>query len=218
MRRAHLAGYDRVGEARIAGGRRSEIATHFIPPGVPGFEGAGGRRGPGFDFVSDLDGSRARAARYLRRAGFPGGRHTGRAPIVLGAPDDPAVRDQVRFQRRQFERLGFRVPLRVMAPQRLLEACQTANARIRVCPFGWYRDFPDAQSVLDALFNGRSIQPQGNTNVPQPNVPAINAAMEAAKALSDPAERARAWARIDRRIVAEAPAVPQVWPRSVNLR
>jgi peptide/nickel transport system substrate-binding protein len=136
----------------------------------------------------------------------------------MAVPEDPAARRQIEFSRRQFERLGFRVRLRPLRAQRLFEECSTPRARIHVCPFGWYRDFPDAQSVLDPLFNGRSILPQGNTNLSQLDVPAINEAIEAAKGLADPAQRAAAWAAIDRRIVEEAPAVPLAWPRVANIR
>ncbi len=218
VRRAVVAGYDRAGDVRLAGGRPSGVASHFIPPGLPGFKQAGGRRPRGLDIVSDPDGNRARAARYLRRAGFARGRYTRRRPIVMAADNDPAARDNIRYARRQFERLGFRVRLRVLAPERLFEVCGNPRALIHVCPYGWYRDFPDAQSVLDPLFNGRNILPRNNTNISQLNVPAINDAIDAAKGISDPADRATAWAAIDRQIVAEAPAVPLAWPRAANIR
>jgi ABC-type transport system substrate-binding protein len=52
----------------------------------------------------------------------------------------------------------------------------------------------------------------------QLDVPAINAAIDAARALADPAQRARAWAAVDRRITAQAPGVPLVWGRFVSVR
>ena len=30
-----------------------DIPTHFLPPGIPGFEEAGGLEGPGFDFLKN---------------------------------------------------------------------------------------------------------------------------------------------------------------------
>jgi peptide/nickel transport system substrate-binding protein len=77
-----------------------------------------------------------------------------------------------------------------------------------VCPyFGWHRDFPDAETVIDPLFNGANIPASGNSNVAQLDEPKINKAIESAKALIDPQARADAWAAIDTEIVDLAPGV-----------
>ena len=60
-------------------------------------------------------------------------------------------------------------------------------------------------------FNGRAIQRTFNTNVPQLDVPAINAAMSRAEALTDPRARAGAWAAVDRQVTAQAPAILGTW-------
>ena len=215
VRRAILAGFDRARVLRAQGGRvTGQVATHYIPPGVRGFAEAGGVAGPNLDFVADRNGSRSRAARYLRRAGYARGRFTGRTRIVLVTSSDTLGRTAGRITRRELQRLGFRVRVRVTPFERMLQTCGNPRARVHICPtFGWIRDFPDAQSVLDPLFNGRNILPRGNNNLSQLNVPAINAALEAAKQLTDPAARARAWGAIDRQLVALAPAVPLIWPR-----
>lgn len=45
------------------------------------------------------------------------------------------------------------------------------------CPsVGWFRDFADAQSMLDATFNGDNILQQGNVNWPELDVPATSSA------------------------------------------
>jgi peptide/nickel transport system substrate-binding protein len=220
VRRAVIAGFDRAAALRIDGGRISgQIASHFIPPAVPGFAEAGGRAGPGLDFVSDPHGNRTLAARYLRRAGFARGRFTGREKVVLATSDDPIGRALGRLTRRQFERLGFGVRVRVLSFDRMLALCGNPRARVHACPtFGWIRDFPDAQSVLEPLFHGDNILPRHNNNLAQLNIPAINQAMDAARTLTDPTERARAWGAIDRRITATAAGVPLNWPRYANVR
>jgi peptide/nickel transport system substrate-binding protein len=220
VRRAVVAGFDRAAALRIAGGRiAGQIASHFIPPGVPGFDEAGGRAGPGLDFLADRHGDRRLAARYLRRAGFARGRFTGRQRVVVVTANDPIGRAMGRLTRRQLQRLGFRVRVRAVRFNRMLTLCGNPRARVHACPlFGWIRDFPDAQSVLEPLFHGRSIQPRGNTNLSQLNVPAINQAMDAARTLTDPTARAQAWGAIDREITATAPGVPLNWPRWANVR
>jgi peptide/nickel transport system substrate-binding protein len=220
VRRAVVAGFDRARALRLAGGRRAgTLATHYIPPGTTGFAEAGGRSGPGLDFYARPSGSLRLAARYLRRAGYEAGRYTGRREIQMVGASDTAGRLVSRYAADQFRRLGFRVRLRLLRPDRAYEACSESTRRVHVCPIGgWQRDFPDAQSVIDPLFGGENITRTGNNNWSQLDVPEINAAIETAKGLTDPTARARAWGDIDRRITALAPSVAVMWPRAALAR
>jgi peptide/nickel transport system substrate-binding protein len=88
------------------------------------------------------------------------------------------------------------------------------TAQVAVCPnVGWTRDFADGQTFLDPTFNGDHIAPVGNANVSQLDEPEINQAIDAAKTLTDPSRRAKAWGAMDREITAQAPAIPLVWDR-----
>jgi peptide/nickel transport system substrate-binding protein len=81
-----------------------------------------------------------------------------------------------------------------------------------VCPsVGWLKDFPDAQTMLDPTFNGENILDANNSNWPELDVKSLNEQMDKAKLLTDPAERAKAWAEVDKGIVAQAPGIPYVW-------
>ncbi len=63
VRKAVLAAADREAMRLARGGELvGPIATHFIPPGVPGFEEAGGLEGAGLDFMANPAG-RPRARR-----------------------------------------------------------------------------------------------------------------------------------------------------------
>jgi peptide/nickel transport system substrate-binding protein len=163
-------------------------------------------------------GSVRRAASYLRRAGFRSGRFTGRTPIVVVTLNDPAARRGDALLRRNLTRLGFRVRFRRLDPDRAFAVCGNPRSRVHICGGGFTRDFGDPETVLSPLFNGASIAPANNTNVSQLDDPAVNRAMTAAQALTDPAARARAWAAIDRRITALAPAVAIGWPRFTTIR
>ena len=48
-------------------------------------------------------------------------------------------------------------------------------------------------------------------------MPAINRMMNKAKLLTDPEERAKAWAEADRMITAQAPAIPYVWDKNTDI-
>ena len=71
MRRAVLAGFNRDAALLALGGKRvGTVATHFLPPGIPGFQQAGGVKGTGVDFLAPPDGNAALAASYMKKAGY----------------------------------------------------------------------------------------------------------------------------------------------------
>ena len=219
VRRAVVAGFDRAAELRAFGGPSSGVlATHFLPPGVPGFEEAGGRRGPRSPMYRRARGDRELAGRYLRRAGFAQGRYTGSRRLGLVTVNDELGREVADVAVRSLRRLGFRLRVRAVSADRANELCATPAARVHLCFQGWVRDFPDAQTVLEPLFAGKSIAPRANTNVSQLNDRVVNRDMAVARALIDPAARARAWARVDRDIVNRAPAVALSWPSFTAVR
>jgi peptide/nickel transport system substrate-binding protein len=109
--------------------------------------------------------------------------------------------------------MGFRTRLRLLSPD--IESgqfCSIPRARVQVCPsYGFLRDFADPQTLLDPTFNGDEILPRGNANWSQLDVPAIDREMDQAKLLTSPEQRARAWARANRDIVAQAPVILYSW-------
>ncbi len=214
VRRAIALGFDRARFRRATGGPLAgdRIATHFIPPGVPGHELVR----PVSPLYRDASGDRAAARRRLRAAGYDARRLDRR--LVRGvAGDDAFFRLAAGEIERNLEALGFRVRFRFLPVNEAIATCGRPAARVHLCPGGWFRDFPDAQTVIDPLFSGDAILPEGNNNWGQLDVPRIDRDIEAAKGLAGAAERARAWAAIDRRITALVPAVPLTWPSSVVL-
>jgi peptide/nickel transport system substrate-binding protein len=71
VRKAVAAGFDRDALRLTRGGAViGDIATHYIPPGLRGFEEAGGLKGPGDDFMSNPKGDMNLAAEYFKKAGY----------------------------------------------------------------------------------------------------------------------------------------------------
>src|ERR1700752_57310 len=91
--------------------------------------------------------------------------------------------------------------------------CQNPAADAAICPVTFGKDFADGQSMLDPTFNGENIVPQGNLNMSQLDLPAVNQAIDKAKAVTDPTARGTAWGEVDRMITAQAPAVPWLWDK-----
>ncbi len=220
VRKAVAAALDREQMRRVRGGEiTGDIASHFLYPGVPGFEEAGGQEGTGVDFLADPDGDRALAARYLRAAGYADGRYDGDETLQIvglaGAPDsnDAQIFDQT------LKDLGFKTRLKLVDVGVMYgRFCGVPRARVHACPnVGWIRDFADPQTVLNVAFNGHYIFPENNPNWPQLNDPAINRAMTRGELVVGAEARASAWAEIDRMITATAAAVPWLYDRQPNV-
>ena len=221
VRRAVLAGFDR-GAMRLAyGGEASgEIATHFLPPGFQGFDEAGGLDGPALDFLAQPRGDLELAAEYFRRAGFASGRYEGGETLLMVGENVGVGANAALVASSSSPGSGSTYVCAGSLSGRCSASSAASPAReVAICPnVGWLKDFADAQTFLAPTFDGDRILEAGNNNWSQLDDPAVNARMDRASLLTEPAERARAWAEIDAEITALAPAIPYLWPEQANLR
>ncbi len=217
VRKAVLAVFDREAARRARGGEFvGDIATHFLPPGLPGFEEAGGAEGPKVDFLSNPRGDMAVAEKYMKAAGYESGKYDGGQEIfMVGANADPG-KAQAEVAKAQLAKLGFKVNLRVVPQDAVYtEFCQVPARKVAVCGgANWAKDFQDPQSMLEPTFKGANISPKGgNINYSQLADPRIDAAMDAAAVLQGE-ERLKAYGEIDKLIVESAAAVPFLWDKT----
>jgi len=222
VRKAVSAAMDRNGLRLARGGPAiGTIATHWLPPGIGGFDEAGGMKGPGVDFLS-LDGkpNPTLAGDYMKKAGFASGKYDGTDKFLMVASNQGAGPAVAQVAKEGFESLGFKMTLRLVTTNTMYtKFCSIPKADVASCPSAaWGKDFSDGQTLLDPVFNGDNILPQANNNYSELNVPAINDELNAAKLLSDPKERAAAWAKADRDITAQAPGVPYLWDKQPAIR
>jgi peptide/nickel transport system substrate-binding protein len=217
VRRAVVAAFDRNALRLARGGATvGDIATHFLAPGIAGFEEAGGLKGPGDDFMNATgEPNMALAASYMKKAGYPSGKYTGTESILAVGSNEGTAPNVAEIAKENFEKLGFKITLRLVStPTMFTKFCGSPAAKVAICPnIAWGKDFSDGQTMLDLTFNGKNIIPQQNSNFPELNDPAVNAEMDKAEQVSDPAQRATAWAKADRDITALAPAVPFLWDK-----
>ncbi len=214
VRKAIIAGFDRDAARKARGGDFvGPIATHFLPPGIPGFEESGGLKGPGFDFLANPKGDMAVAAKYMKAAGYPSGKYTGNDEILMITANVDPGKAQAEVAKAQVEKLGFKVRLRTVPQDAVYtEWCQQPAKKVGICgSAGWFKDFTDPQSMLEPTFKGSAISKSGgNNNLGQLNDPKIDKAMDDAALLAGKA-RNQAWGNIDKMITDQAPAVPFVW-------
>jgi peptide/nickel transport system substrate-binding protein len=218
FRRAIAAGTNRDALRQTRGGPAvGTIATHFIPPELPGFAEAGGNAGGGDDFYKNPSGDPALAASYLKKAGYPSGKYTGPPLLMVADNQSPAKETAEAFQQ-QLTAIGIKVNLREVPHATMISKfCGTPKAAVALCPnLGWGKDFFDSQSMIDPVFNGKNIVQSGNVNSAQANDPKLNAAMDKAEELTDPTARAKAWGELDKEVTNQVFYITWLWDNEVN--
>jgi peptide/nickel transport system substrate-binding protein len=226
LRKAIIAASNRNALRLTRGGAiLGDIATGWIPPGIPGFEEAGGlKQNTDLDYLKNPEGDPAVSKKYMDLAAKDGlpikdGKWTGGEKVLTIATNaDPGKKTAEVFQG-QMEELGFKLNFRIVPQDTLYtKFCGVPKQEVAICPnVGWFKDFADPQSMLDATFNGKNILDQGNVNWPQLNVPAINDAMKTASTVPVGPERNKAWAKIGHMIAEQAPAIPWIWDKTASV-
>jgi ABC-type transport system substrate-binding protein len=220
VRKAVIANMDKNALRLAFGGPLiGAIPTHFLSPGIVGFDQAGGLQGPDLDFMHTDNGDPALAASYMKKAGYPSGKYTGGETVLMVTDSAAAQKKVAEVAQQSMQSLGFHVSLRAVERSTMYSKfCSVPKAKVAVCPsVGWLKDFADAQTVLDPTFNGKNIIPSNNSNWPQLNDPAINKAMDSAETILDPAKRAEAWGKIDDMVTAAAPGVLWLWDKGPSI-
>jgi len=223
VRKAIIAASNRNALRQTRGGPvLGDIANGWIPPGIPGFQESGGlQQNTNLDFLKNPGGDPAVSKKYMdaaQKQGVPisNGKYTGPGNILTIATNaDPGKKTSEVFQN-QIEQLGFKLNFRIVPQDTLYtKFCGVPKAKVAICPnVGWFKDFSDPQSMLDATFNGDNILPAGNVNWPQLNDPKINSAMKKAGLVAVGPARNKAWANINKLIAADAPAIPYLWDKT----
>jgi peptide/nickel transport system substrate-binding protein len=223
VRKAIIAVTDRTALRLARGGASAgDIASGFLPPGMPGFEEAGGlKQNTDLDFLSKPEGDPAVAKKYMlaaKKEGVPvssSGKYTGGKVFAVATNADPNKKVAEVFQG-QMEKLGFKLNLRLVPRNtELTRFCDRPDAKVAVCPtVGWFKDFSDPQSMLDPTFNGENILQTGNVNWPQLDVSSINQAMNKAALLPVGKQRNEAWAKINHTVMEQAPGLPFMWDKT----
>jgi peptide/nickel transport system substrate-binding protein len=226
VRKAIIAASNRDALRLTRGGKiLGDIATGWIPPGIPGFEEAGGlKQNTDLDYLANPAGDPAVSKKYMLAAkkedpSLPidaNGKWTGGDKILTIATNaDPGKKTAEVFQG-QMQALGFKLNFRIVPQDTMYtKFLSVPSQKVAIGPnVGWFKDFSDPQSMLDATFNGNNILQQGNVNWPQLDVPAINNAMKEASTVPVGSERNKAWAKIDHMIAEQAPAIPWIWDKT----
>jgi peptide/nickel transport system substrate-binding protein len=223
VRRAAWAVSNRLALLDTRGGLLSGVpATHYIPPGIPGFQQAGGEAGPAnLDFIQHPQGDLALAESYMKKAGYTSGKCTGNCTVTMVSDNTPPGSNTAQVYKAQLSTLGFNVQLHPVEHATMYtKFCSVVANEPNICPnVGWVKDFNDGQAMIDVPFNSATIKgsPTNNSNWPQLKDPQVDAALNSAKYITDPTQRAAEYGKIDDMITALAPALVWDWDYETNV-
>ena len=221
VRRAVNAAFDKNALRQAFGGPiTGDIPTHWIPPGQPGFDEAGGAEGPGADFMANEEGDLELAKEYMRKAGYESGMYDGDKTLTGVSDNATQQKNMTQVAVAQFEKLGFKVEMRYVTRDSMYtKFCQVPSNQPDICPsVGWLKDFADPETLLGPVFNGKNILEEGNVNWALLDDPEINKAMDDAEVVNDPAERNKAWGEVDKMLTETAAGIPWLWDKQPMLR
>jgi peptide/nickel transport system substrate-binding protein len=156
----------------------------------------------------------------MQKAGYSSGKCEGsNCSITMVGDNTPPGLNTATVFKNQLEQLGFKVQFQPVEHSTMYtKFCSVVDNEPNVCPnVGWLKDYLDGQGMIDIPFNGSSINPENNSNWPQLDNKAINDALNKAKLITDPQQRAAEYGKIDDMITAQAPAIPWVWDNQGNI-
>ena len=101
VRKAVSAAFDRSALLLARGGQLiGQVATHYLPPGIGGFDEAGGEQGTGVDFLSaDGKPNMQVATEYMKKAGYATGKYDGTDKFLMVSSNTGTARRSPRWRR-----------------------------------------------------------------------------------------------------------------------
>jgi len=195
-----------------------EIATHVIGPEFAGkgFEAAGGHAYDPYgtpNQAGDVDKAKA----LMRKAGYTDGMYDGPAVTIYTFSSTPSPQ-QAKVIAASLAKIGIKANIKLASIDAMFtKFCVVQRYLPEICTLGWLPDFKDPVTMIDPLFNGKSINPNYTNNMTLLNDPALNAAIARAKLIRNDQARYAAWGKIDRMIMQLAPVIPWLWSNTVTV-
>ena len=200
-RRALAYAIDRNRLALFAGGELVARPTcQVLPPTVAGYRPyCPYTVNPSAGIWSGPDLSRAR---HLAASS-----HTlGDRVVIAVPPRDPNERRLAEYVARVLRQVGYRAAF-VRVEDDPFGAMLAPDSNVDALRVGWRQDYAAASNFIEPLFTCTANQ-EGGVNVSRFCSQRLDALVSRARRTRDAAEAAEAWARIDRLLVDQAPAVP----------
>ncbi|MFI9274260.1 ABC transporter substrate-binding protein [Kitasatospora sp. NPDC052896] len=188
----------------VGGSALAKPATTFLPD-QPAFGYT-----PYDYFPAGPSGDPAEAKQVLAQAGYPNGLTITLTHSTTPGDTGPAVATAVQ---QALQKAGITVRLDPLDDDDYQTKTQLPSSEPGFFIGGWGADWPSGGPFLAPIFDGRQIlEAGGNFNSAQLDDPQVNAEIDAANRLTDPAQAARAWGALDAQLGKQAWTVPLYHP------
>ncbi len=192
---------------RTARGGKSagDYATTMMTPLLPGYLK--------FDlYPAPPQGDPTKAKQLLQEAGVTLPLRLNLATTNVGKGVTTAVAVQAALKR-----AGIEVNIQQISPDVYYTTIGDTAKEPELAFSSWGPDWPSGSTVMPPLFDGRQIKPQGNNNVSQLNVDAINKEMDRVNGITDIKKQAPEWGKLDKLVLEQASVVPLIYNAGIQV-
>jgi peptide/nickel transport system substrate-binding protein len=204
VRQALNYAFDRGAWVTAVGGSAvAAPATTIMAPIVPGYKNYDAY--PSADGHGDVDKAKALLA--------------GQTPSLTYCFANTATQQQyAAVLQSSLQRAGFKIGLNPIDRSSYYTTVGTHGTTCDLIRYGWGQDYPDGQSTMDVLLNGKYIVPKGNQNDSYLNDSATNSALDALNLEQDRAKAATAYGNLDQKVMTEvAPMIPTEYSKAFTM-
>jgi peptide/nickel transport system substrate-binding protein len=192
VRKALNYAVDRQALLKVFGGQGS-TTENIVPPGL----------GTSYARHEFYPRDVARARQLVGQSGT-----AGMAVQVWASNTDPQPK-AAQYLASVLDSLGYKATVKTLDEGVYYDTVAAQRSDPQVSYNDWNQDFPEAEDFLDTMLNGERITNVGNSNNSNLDVPSLNQAIDAARAMALGDARNAAWARIDATAMRDqAPLVP----------
>jgi peptide/nickel transport system substrate-binding protein len=188
----------------LGGSTAAAPGTTIMAPTLPGYKNYDAY--PSADGHGDVDKAKALLA--------------GQTPSLTYCFANTATQQQyAAVLQSALQRAGFKIGLNPIDRSSYYTTVGTRGTTCDLIRYGWGADYPDGQSTMDVLLNGKYLVPKGNQNDSYLNDPATNAALDALNLEPDRAKAATAYGELDQKVMTDlAPLIPTDYTRAFIMR
>ncbi|MEV0147558.1 MULTISPECIES: ABC transporter substrate-binding protein [unclassified Nonomuraea] len=205
---------DKTGYVAAYGGTTGgEIATHLLPPGIPGSQK--------FDLYPSPEGKGdlAKAKEYLAKCGQPNGFETN---ISYRAERDKEKKTAEGLKE-SLARVGINVtlkpyPLKDYFSLYAGKPSFVVKENLGLAINGWGSDWPDGYGFLQQMTDSRVIREGGGSSNLSVRIPEVDKMFDQVLQEADPAKREQIYAAIDKRVMEESVILPGIVAKSLLVR
>jgi peptide/nickel transport system substrate-binding protein len=201
-------------QSAFGGPAGGDIATNMLPPLIPGAE-----KFDLYNFNSKPNGDVDTAKQELSQCGQP----SGFATNMSYRAERPKEKATAESMQQALAKVGIKLTLKPF-PQGdyfSLYAGKPDYAKkngLGLMTNGWGADWPDGFGFISQITDSRTIRASGGNYNLSVKIPEVDAMLDDALTKTNPADREKIWAQIDRRVMEEAVVLPGVWAKVLLYR